>query len=244
MPTPTFFGQNQVSAGSGPPSFPSIGAIWSWWEPSREGLSDNDPMPLVTDQESTRDMEQATSGEQPTYKANQINGLGAARMQNGRWFDLNFDFSGLTASHFFWVVKIDADPPPPGTGAGGWHRNTGAGVDSHYCFENGLIYEDWGTNTRLDAIDVTPALTSWHLYEVISISGEFTVLLDGTQLATRASNTVAWGGSTGGSFGQTAAGNWSNGYWAGAYQFSAKITGADRTSLINYVNTRFGLSSS
>lgn len=229
----------RFATAGGAPSFPSIGSIWEWWEPEREGLADNDPVSQVTGQANARHFLQ-TGSEKPTYKANQINGLGAVRMEQSKW--LNFpDMSALTASHFFLVIKIDADPPV--SGAGGLHRNSSGSTDAHYPFNDSNIYECWGTSSRLTVGNPAAALTSWRVYEVISISGEFTVLLDGTQLNTRATNTVGWNSTTR-PFGQTAAGNWTNGYWAGAYQFSAKITGADRTSLINYINSRFGLSSS
>lgn len=195
-------------------------------------------MPQCTGQANARHMTQTSPTNRPIFTANQINGLGAARMQNGDWFELP-DFSAITASHFFLVIKIDADPPA--SGAGGLHRNSNGATDAHYPFNDSNIYECWGTDTRLTVGNPAADLTQWRVYEIISISGEFTVLLDGTQLNTRASNTVGWGGLA--RFGHTNAGNWTNGYWAGAYQFSAKLSSGDRTAIIDYINDRFGLSS-
>lgn len=235
--------QALLGAGSAAEFTPSdLADIWEWWEPSRQGLVDTDPMEQFTGQANARHMPKINDATRPIFTANQINGLGAARFDAGKGLQIP-NMSALTESHFFLVIIIDADPPA--SGFGGLHSNGTSGTTSHYCFTDDSIYEGWGTSARLTAGNPVPALTSWRVYEVISVSGTFTVKIDGTDLpnSPRASNTVAFPNDATHLFGRDAGSNYTNGYVAGIYQFSAQLSAGDRTDLIDYINNRFGLSS-
>lgn len=225
--------------GGGGISTPSdLADIWEWWEPERQGLADDALMEELTGQANARHMPKVSDALRPTFKTNQINGLGAARFGGAAVQIPNM--SALTASHFFLVIQVDNDPPA--TGFGGLHNNGTSGLTSHYCFTDNNIYEGWGTDTRFTVGNAAASLAAWRVYEVLSISGTFTVLLDGTQLNTRASNTVAFPNDATHVIGIITS-NFLMGYIAGAYQFDAELSSGDRTLLINYINSRFALSS-
>lgn len=231
--------QALLSTGAAGEFTPSdLPTIWEWWEPERQGLANNDPMNSFIGQAFARDMIKEADGTRPIFETNQINGLGAARF--GGAVLLIPNMSALTASHFFLVIKIDNDPPASGNG--GLHNHGTSGLTSHYCFTDNNIYEGWGTDTRLTVGDAAASLAAWRVYEVLSISGTFTVRLDGTQLNTRASNTVVFANDATHRLGIITS-NFLMGQVAGAYQCSAELSVGDRANQIGYINSRFGLSS-
>lgn len=101
------------------------------------------------------------------------------------------DMSALAAGEAFFVLKNDTDP---GVGtSGGLHTigNSGSG-GTIYNYQDGNIYDSFGRTTR-PSIGPAPApLTSWHVYNTISTSAEWTASFNGTQFSTTATNTVAF----------------------------------------------------
>lgn len=218
-----------------------ISDIWEWWEVEREGLGDGVDINQLTGQKNARHMVEDPAGtpeDVPVNDTNQINGLAAARFDTQAL--LFPDYSALTAVHMFIIVKLDADPPPTEDTTGLW--GTGAATRTHFPFTDSNIYEGFGSTTRQTVGNPAAALTSWRVYEIISTSSEYTVLLDGTQLFTTGTNTVGWGADRwlGRSHGTRVT---LKGWVAGAYLASAKLT-TDRAALITYINDRFALSSS
>lgn len=223
----------------------TIASIWEWWEPEREGLNNNDPMNQATGQANSRHMTKASDATRPLFKTNQINGLGAARMEK----DANFhylqipDMTALTANHTFIVAKLDADPPS--SGHGGFHKNTGSAEgfpECHYVFDDSKWYEGWGSANRFTVGHMGLTASSWHVLEIISKSGSYVVKQDGHIMNRRATNTVSFLSGGNAPFGRSSASNWSNGYWAGVYTFSAELGESDRNTIVGYINNRFGLS--
>lgn len=221
-----------------------ISNIWEWWEPEREGLSNNADISTLTGQVSPgtgHNFTQSTTARKPTFLTGQINGLGAAHFvaANNKWMQ-GVDPSALTAGHVFIVVQIPTDPPA--TNQTPWNIGTdGINADT-YPFTNGSILSAIGTNTRKTVGNPTPSLATWRVFEVVSISGTWTALLDGSQIFTTASNVVHWNTNCIlGAFDTVGTNPW-DGDIAGIYIFSAQITGADRTNMVSYLNTRWGLS--
>lgn len=237
----------QAIVGGTTPS--DISNIWEWWEPSREtAYANNDAFTTLTGQFASRDWNQGDAAHKCTYKTNIINGL-AASYHDAQPFEQGWDFpasvpdpSALTAAHIFIVIKLENDPPTTDFETGIWAFGS-SGLGAHYPFSDGKIYDDFGSTTRKAINDPGIALDTWRVYEVISTSSEWTALIDGSQIHTTGTNTVGWPSS-----GQTALGINRDetvgfqGWIAGAYMFSAKKTGSDRTTLITYINSRFGLS--
>lgn len=65
------------------------------------------------------------------------------------------------------------------------------GGNTHSNLSNGRTYDSFGTNTRADFVGPTWS-GNWIRYVVTSKAGEWTARANGSQLFTRASNTVAW----------------------------------------------------
>jgi hypothetical protein len=241
-------------AGAGTPT--AIADIWEWWEPSRESYSNGDPITNLNGQANNRDMANVSGSKRPEFVTNVLNSLAVARFTGQSIGPLGSDkgtflqiptMSGLTASHVFFVIKALNDPSQNGQGQGGFSDNTDGGTNqgAHYPYTDSNVYESWGTSDRKSVGNPATTLAQWNVYEVISTSSEFTVLLNGVQIFTTGTNTVAFnaGDPFIGTF-LSSDGSWYSwsGDIAGVYQFSAKKTGADRTSMCTYINTRFGLS--
>ncbi len=228
---------------SGLPDPSTIASIWEWWEPSREGLNDTDPIAQLTGQFAPgagHNWTQAAAGAKPTYMANQLNGLGVADFSSAGTIDdlANVDPSALTGAHAFFVIKSDDDPPASSKIP--WLFGTSGNKDL-YPFTDSSIYCGAFSTSRRTVGNPAAALTSWRVFEVISVSGEYTVKLDGTQLFTSGTNTVAILNNC--HFGSNNGANGWDGQMAGLYICSAKLSVGDRTAMIDYINNRFGLSS-
>jgi hypothetical protein len=147
--------------------------------------------------------------------------------------------SVLTESHTFVVLLAD-------TSLGNlqaWTGNTTSGNCSHLPYTDGWILEGWGSTTRqvVAAINV-PDISLFGVYEIVNTGSEYTLKWNGTQFFTTGTNTVGYP-NTNAHLGVCSFGTW-QGKIAGMYQMSAKLGSTERTALINYINSRFGLSSS
>jgi hypothetical protein len=202
------------------------------------------PMGTLTGQFAGKNF--TSSGtERPTFKANQLNGLAVAdvgaSVRNG-WSGVNG--SALTAGHIFLIVKAVNDPGIASRNQL-WNIGTGAlGSPDAYPFTDSKVYMGAGSTTRRTCTNPTLSLAAWRLLEIVTTSTEYTVRLDGTEtLFTSGTNTVGFNISMRvGADGTGLA--WFVGQYAGMYIFSAKLSSGDRTTLINYINSRFGLSAS
>lgn len=155
-----------------------------------------DAVALWKDQSGlNNDFSQSTSGNRPTWRTSVVNSQHIVRFDGSNDTLVGPSFSSLTASEMFVVVKIDTDPPGVNTAAGMWYFGSHA-TDSHYPFTDGTIYDAFGTTARKTTVNPTPALTSPRLYNVVSVSGEWTSFLDGTQIYTTATNTVGFATTT------------------------------------------------
>jgi hypothetical protein len=163
-------------------------------DPGKFGLNDGNAIGTATDYSGNgRNFTQATAGNKPTFKTAIVNGLPVMR------FDGVDDYlqttgwpTNLVSAELWIVLKIVSDPPSPDTKTGFMEFGSTV-VRSHFPYTDGTIYDQFGTDTRKTTVNPTPSLASaFHLYHVISKSGEWTSELDGTQLFTTATNTVGW----------------------------------------------------
>jgi hypothetical protein len=215
----------------------SIPNIWEWWEPSRDTYNDNDPMGLLTGQFAGKNFT-GSGATRPTFKANILNGLGVANFSSQSM--TGPDASALTAGQIFIVLKADNDP-----GLSDGSTPEAFGTDSNpdlWPFTDGKVYMGAGrASTRFaTGTNPTPSLAAWRVLEVVTTSTEYTVLLDGSSIGTTATNTVGFANPL--TLGAMPAVKFWAGQTAGGYIFSAKLSSGDRTSMVNYLNTRFGLS--
>lgn len=227
-----------AAGGGSAPTFPTFADIWEWWEPSRNGFVADQFIGTMAGQVAPgagHDFTQTGADSlKPIYKENIVNGVGVARFDGSTESLANVNPSALTAAHLWMVINVVAEQ----TATGVWQFGTSASTD-HYAFTDGNIYDGACSTTRRNVGNPVPSLQAWRVVEVVSVSGEWTYKLDGTQLFTTATNTVALNT------------NCKLGVWgtlekacdiAGVYLFSAKLSAGDRTLMVNYLNSRFGLS--
>ena len=63
--------------------------------------------------------------------------------------------------------------------------------DQAYTYSNGLIYENFGTTARKNAITPGVTMTAWHIYTVRSASAAYDMRQNGgTTIFTTGTNTV------------------------------------------------------
>jgi len=103
--------------------------------------------------------------------------------------------SALTAGHIFIVIAIDNDPPEERNQSGLWYISD-SDFASHYPFTDSIIYNGFGTDTRKTVGDPATTLEQFNIFEVKSVTGEWTAWLNGVQLYTTGTNTVAFQGAS------------------------------------------------
>ena len=254
-----FQGSGTVTGGGF--STPSdIASIWDWWEPSRDTGTNGVGLQTLTGQKNSRNWTQTTSGSRPLYDTtNALNGNAVIHC-DARYYD-GPDMTGIGSgvgagktAHVLIVAKADNYIETDIQGVGLWKLSSaGAGTLYGYSGTGGHIYETALQSSRADNIDPGTSLAAWLVYEVSLIAssalavadGEYSIKINGTQIYS--GSIVGMGFSATPLLGRT---NDSGNQWlfkgriAGMYLFSAKLGTTDRTNLIGYINTRFGLSAS
>jgi hypothetical protein len=156
------------------------------------GLADTDPVSTWSDSSGQGNDGTASLTVRPLYRTGIVNGKPVVRFDGvNDVLNLPNSFSAFTAGTAFVVVKIVTDPPTAEIRTGLWRF--GAGITSHhYPYTDGTIYDAFGSTVRKTTGNPTPALTNWHVYEVVSKTNEWTSRINGTQHFTTATNTVGW----------------------------------------------------
>lgn len=166
------------------------------------GLSDNDQITTVWPDSSGngRDFSSLTLGSiKPRWKATSgPNSQPAVRMLDTGYFQRSSAFlSGFTAGEGFAVVKIDNDPPATSAKCGPPFGDWGDNFDDYYPYNgDSKIYIGFGSTTRKTTLDPVTSLTTWHLYNCRSSSGDWTHSINAAtstnDFFNTATNTVAW----------------------------------------------------
>lgn len=240
---PPYTGFLTPSAGGGGGAPSTIPDIWAWWEPSREvGFNNGDSLTQLTDQSGNgRHWTHGGVVQDPTYLSNVLNGHAVVRIDDdfgaGARFD-GPDMSAITSAHVFIVVRVYDETRANGL----WQIGSNSSPVNVFPFF-GDIYENALSSARVGNPTGNPTddLELWNVYEISSITNEWITKINGTQLgSTVTSNTVEL--PSGPYLGYTGAATL-DGEIAGMYLFDAKLGAGDRTTLINYINARFALSS-
>lgn len=193
---------------------------------------------------NARHFSQGTGSNRPTLDT--LSGQAAIRFASASAQRLDGpSFVGVsTAAHAFVVMKVVADPAAGGAGGvGGLWRFGQEGVGEDVVpFTDGTIYDGFASTVRKTTVNPTPSLASaTRVYEVVSASGEWTNKLDGSQLFTTGTNTVAWNAVARIGGGTTIATVCMNGWIAELLVFGSKRTAAQVTQIYGYLNNRYGL---
>jgi hypothetical protein len=107
------------------------------------------------------------------------------------YLDGALGLTSLTEASAFIVVKVVTDPPVAGSRTGLWKYGSDPAT-THFPYTDGIIYDGFGSTARKTTANPATTLAQWNQYEVLSVSGEWTSWLNGTQLYTTATNTVGW----------------------------------------------------
>lgn len=144
---------------------------------------------------------QGVAANQPTYVASDSNFGGQSSVQflgTNDKLDHTATWTAPTALDLFCVLLVVNDP---GTGVaatgsgpfqmGSWSPGT---LSALYTHSDGDVYMGAGSTTRkTTAFDPAPGLiTVKHALRMISVAGEWTMEINGTQRYTTATNTVGW----------------------------------------------------
>lgn len=148
--------------------------------------------------------------------------------------------SAAAAGEVFIVAQNDADPSAS-TGRAGFWSFAGSDYSAHHPYTDGKVYECWGRYARVDCGNPTDSLASMHTYNVISSASEWTVNLNGAELYTTGTNTVAFDASgvrVGRSSGSTY--NYA-GLLGELVIFNRALSAGERTDVYDYLAARWAV---
>lgn len=212
------------------PSFTDITGLRAHYSPSRGPAA----------QDVSGNGYNGTAVNSPTLVATGMNSHPCWRFvaASSQYFKMPAGLStGPTAMHLFAVIKT--------TTADGGAFNAGqAGTFNHHPYSDGNLYDHTGSTTRraLGAQNFTTA----KIFEIISTSSEHTHKIDGTQIGTNATNTVAWPNpgvfaiGCGFSSSSTNFASYYTGDVGDVVVFSAKLSAGDATTVRARLSAWFG----
>jgi hypothetical protein len=148
-------------------------------------------------------------------------------------------FGSDTSGELIMVLKMAADPAASSATSGSTYFSN-AGFSTHYPFTDNNVYEGFGTDTRKSTGNPSVSLAGWHVYDAWSASGDWALQINGATHFSTGTNTVNFiatpllGRSLSG-------GEHMDGWIAGMFYFDAKLSGGDRTSMLSYINSKWGV---
>jgi hypothetical protein len=184
------------AAGPGVPAWlPTDEAeVRGWYVANNQPEGDGVSVPAWADLSGIgNDMEQGTASRQATVAANHINGFKALRFtgDNQQRYALPNLMAGAAVGTGILVLKLVADPSVSPKG-GLWTFGTASEVDL-WPFTDGQIYDGFGGTARhTTGVNPTPALTEYRIITARSAANSKQLRIDGTQIYTSGTNTVAW----------------------------------------------------
>jgi probable HAF family extracellular repeat protein len=181
------------------------------------------------------DASQSNGSFRPNYWTNQVNGRPIVRfdgMNDG--LDLPGFLSSATQAEVFIIHK--ALQALPGADKGFWHIGN-ANTFTGYPVYGGSIYDNFGNNSLRGTGIPNQPIDQFHLYNVLSKSGEWTSRINGLIHYSSGNNTVAFTGSPtlGKSFYSF------GGDIAEVLIYTGTLTPAQRASVGAYLESRYAL---
>lgn len=184
---------------------------------------------------------QATSNFRAKYRTNVHGSLPGLQFiaNNSHQYVFPDFLTGFTEGEVYLVGKLVADPPADSADSGLWYMGSAVGgaVNTHFPFTDGVIYDQFGTDTRKTTVNPTDSLASTFIYNVVSKSGEWTSRLNGTQIFTTAINTVGW--STAPKIGSGSSSFAYDGYMFEVAILSVERTSGERAAIISDLSTKW-----
>lgn len=163
-----------------------------------------------------------------------INGWPAVRLGVNNYMQYTSAImNGVTEGEVFAVVKNDDD----GVVQNGFWDFTNGDFSSHHPWTDGTLFEVWGRANRINATNPAPSLLLPHLYHVRSISGEYTVRLNGAQIYTNGTNTPSFLSTTPfPSIGKSESTYYWRGLWGHLLVYDRALTPSERSGIELYLN--------
>lgn len=217
---------------------PSGLPYWAVWEVFRESYTNGAQVSSLNDQSgNSRNATQGTSGNQPIFLLNEINGKAAVNYASSK--HLGFaSLTSLTAMEMWQVTKLNKNVEGV-SGTTGIQTIGTAPDTSHYPYTDNAIYDTFGRSTRHSFSKGANDLSNWHCGMWISASGEWTYLFNGIQVYTTTTNTPAFTSNP--KLGMSVSTGY-EGKIAATYAFSAKLSADERLAMKKYISAVFGLS--
>lgn len=152
------------------------GFVTTWYDQSGNGNN-------VTQTTAIRQPRIVNSGTVET-----MNSLPTIYFSERNFSSTNF-LSGASSATFFSFTAVDNDPPTNINGAILSNLDE-PGNANHVPWQDGTIYESFGTNSRKTAGNPTNSLATPYLYSVKSLTNDYKVFINNTQFYSTNSNTV------------------------------------------------------
>ena len=230
--------------------------MWGWWKADAiTGYSDGDRLSTWVDSSPYGNhMTQAAAGSQPTYRTAQLNGLPVVNFRDNPnvYFEVPWFYPTFTEGEIYFIIK---SPYPPPTTSGGGFMSIGSFADIDNYNESGnRILSSFGRDQRYDTVSVGAALASWASVVISALPGIGTglnaikfyingVLNAGNPLL--ASN-PGWAPVSKSWMGRSVSGGTptQNYFWGDMAEiiFFSKIKStADRTMILDYFSTKYGV---
>ena len=238
----TMFRPAAAAGGTSADAFTNIAGLKMWFAGRKlTGTNSGDSISQLVDFSGNNLHAYTRGGSNPPKLTNSaINSLAAFDMApaaSAHAWALSNALSGMTAGTVFVVLKTFVDPPASGDPGGLW--GLGSPLNMYYVWTTGVIYDDFGSDTRKTTVDPTPALTSWRLYCASSSANAWTNYLDTTAIYGTGANTVAW--PTAPSLGFTASGpSYFGGLIAEFILFDTMLSASDRATVEQALKTTYG----
>lgn len=174
----------------------------------------------------------------PTVTLNALNGKPAIHFNGaaGQCFALPNLLGGLGAAEALVVVKATAST---GLNSGLWYF--GSNLDGWYLYNNGFLYDNFGTNVQqIEGLPIKD-VTQYHIYDVSSQSGLWQSRLDGVMQYRNTTNTVAF--TTTPYLGRNGWGYGFSGDIAELLIYDHVLTDTDRYAASTYLTQKYALAS-
>jgi len=176
---------------------------------------------------------QTLFGNRPTVVANTLNGKPVIHFQGdaGQYFDLPNVMSGATAGEALIVLRASS------AGEGGLWAFGSGGHYAYYPWQDGLLYDEFGTTAQISEGTPPVDLTQFHVYNVSSQSGSWQSWMDGAPVFETSANTVEFTSTP--LLGRNNFGSGFTGDIAELIVYNRVLSTNERAAVLNYFNAKY-----
>lgn len=233
-----------MSGGGGAAFNPADHGTVAWWLRGDDVTLNGADVSSWNDKSGNgRHFTQGTPSQQPLFVASAIGG------QPGVQFDqasseflacvADLNAAGFTGLETFIVLQKNEDPPSTVTKAGLWR--VGIGTQAAVPFTDGNFYDSFASSVRKNTGNPATSIASPAVYNVVSIAGEWTSFLNGTQHYTTGANTFAIQSGVSQVKLGPSAGNFLDGVVCEWLTYEGKLGAGDKTAVEAYLAARYGI---